>query len=150
SLGRKGGQGMGFTTVAWESRSAAQLARDVTDGPGLAPVGQAGAAWVRIANEWASISQEYDRIVDKVKRSFSSQGADAAARKMEELGQWLQSVGLSAASNGQRAEEAAVAYSVAVLAMPSVSDAIEAQTANAVMASLAAYNGAILTGKFAE
>jgi hypothetical protein len=141
---------MGFTNVAWESRSTEQLARDLTDGPGPMSVGQAGAAWVRLADEWASISGEYDKIVEKIKNSFTSQGAVAAARKLEEFGRWLQSVSLSAAGNGERAEEAAVAYSVAVLAMPSVSEAIEARTAHDVMASLAAYNGAILNGQFAE
>jgi hypothetical protein len=111
-------------------------------------VGQAGAAWVRVADEWASISQEYDKIVEKIKGSFASRGADAAAGKLDELGQWLRSVSLSAATNGERAEEAAVAYSVAVLAMPSVSEAIEARTTHDIMASLA--NGAILNGQFAE
>lgn len=141
---------MGFTNVAWESRSAERLARDLTDGPGPMSVGQAGAAWVRLADEWASISAEYDKIVEKIKGSFSSQGADAAARKLEEFGRWLQSVSLSAASNGERAEEAAVAYGVAVLGMPSVSEAVQVRSAHEVMASLAAYNGAVLDGQFAE
>jgi hypothetical protein len=141
---------VGFTNVAWESRSAEQLARDLSNGPGPMSVGQAGAAWVRVADEFASISQEYDKIVGRIKGSFSSRGADAAAGKLEEFGRWLQSVSLSAAGNGERAEEAAVAYSVAVLSMPSVSEAIEARTAQDVMASLAAYNGAILDGQFAE
>jgi PPE family len=138
---------VGFTNVAWESRSTEQLARDLADGPGPMSVGQAGAAWVRIANELASVSQEYDLVVDKIKGSFSSQGADAAARRLEEFGGWLQAVSLSAAGN---AEQAAVANSVAVLAMPTVSAAVEARTAHDVMASLAAYNGAILDGRFAE
>lgn len=141
---------MGFTNVAWESRSAERLARDLADGPGPMSVGQAGAAWVRVADEWASISEDYDRIVDKIKGAFASRGADAAARKLEAFGEWLQSISLSAAANGQRAEEAAVAYSVAVLGMPSISEAVEAQTAHDVMTSLAAYNGAILDGQFAE
>lgn len=141
---------MGFTNVAWESRSATQLARDLTTGPGPMPVGQAGAAWVRLADEWASISEDYDKIVGKIKGSFSSRGADAAARKLDDFGKWLQTVSVTAANNGERAEEAAVAYSVAVLAMPSVSEAIEAKTTHDVMASLAAYNGAVLNGQFAE
>jgi hypothetical protein len=141
---------MGFTNVAWESRSAEQLARDLTDGPGPASVGRAGAAWVRVADEWASISAEYDKVVDKVKNSFASHGADAAARKLEEFGQWLKSVSLGAAQNGELAEQAAVAYSVAVLGMPSVAEAVQARTTHDVMASLAAYNGAILTGQFAQ
>jgi PPE family len=141
---------MGFTNVAWESRSTEQLARDLTDGPGPMSVGQAGAAWIRVADEWASISEEYDKIVDKIKGAFASRGADAAAQKLEEFGRWLQSISLSAAGNGDRAEQAAVSYSVAVLGMPSVSEAIEARTTHDVMASLAAYNGAVLNGQFAE
>ncbi|WP_445161765.1 PPE domain-containing protein [Mycobacterium sp. Dal123C01] len=141
---------MGFTNVAWESRSTEQLARDLADGPGPMSVGQAGAAWVRVADEWATISEEYDKIVARIKGAFASRGADVAARKLEDFGRWLQSVSLSAAGNGERAEQAAVAYSVAVLGMPSVSEAIEARTTHDVMASLAAYNGAILNGQFAE
>jgi hypothetical protein len=141
---------MGFTNVAWESRSTEQLARDLTDGPGPGSVGQAGAAWVRVADELASVSEEYGRVVDALTRSFSSQGADAAARRLIEFGQWLEAASLSAAGNGQRAEQAAVATSVAVLAMPTVSEAVEAQTTHDIMASLAAYNGAILDGRFVE
>ena len=141
---------MGFTDVAWESRSTEQLARDLTEGPGPRSVGQAGAAWVRVANELASVSEEYGKIVEKIKASFASQGADAAVGKIEEFGRWLQAVSLSAAGNGERAEEAAVANSVAVMAMPNVSEAVEERTARDVMDSLAAYNGAILNGRFAE
>ena len=141
---------MGFTDVAWESRSTEQLARDLTEGPGPRSVGQAGAAWVRVANELASASEEYGKIVEKIKASFASKGADAAVGKIEEFGRWLQAVSLSAAGNGERAEEAAVANSVAVMAMPNVSEAVEDRTAHDVMDSLAAYNGAILNGRFAE
>lgn len=141
---------MGFTNVAWESRSTEQLARDLTDGPGPTSVGQAGAAWVRVANELASVSADFDKIVERIKASFASQGSEAATRKLEEFGKWLQAISLSAAANGQRAEEAAVANTVAIMAMPSVSEAIEAKASQDMMASLAAYNGAILTGRFAE
>jgi hypothetical protein len=141
---------MGFTNVAWESRSTEQLARDLTDGPGPKSVGQAGAAWVRVANELASVSEEYDKVIEKIKASFASQGADAAVGKLEEFGQWIQAVSLSAAGNGEQAEEAAVANGVAILAMPTVSEAVEARMSRDVMDSLAAYNGAILNGQFAE
>src|SRR4051794_7359359 len=101
---------MGFTNVAWESRSTEQLARDLTEGAGPTSVGQAGGAWVRVADELARISAEYDAMVEKVKGAFMGQGGDAAARKLAEFGQWLQAASLSAAGNGERAEEAAVAY----------------------------------------
>jgi PPE family len=141
---------MGFTNVVWASRSTEQLARDLTDGPGPASVGGAGAAWVRVANEFASISTDFDKLLARLRTAWDSQASSAAAQRLEEFGKWLQAVSLSAAANGQRAEEAAVANTVAVLAMPSVSEAVEAKAAQDMMASLAAYNGALLTGTFAE
>lgn len=141
---------MGFTDVAWESRSTEQLARDLTEGPGPASVGGAGAAWIRVANELANVSVDFDKLVARLRTVWDSQASDAAAQRLEEFGKWLQAISLSAAGNGQRAEEAAVANTVAVLAMPSVAEAIETKTAQDMMASLAAYNGAVLTGTFAE
>jgi hypothetical protein len=141
---------VGFTNVVWASRSTEQLARDLTDGPGPASAGGAGAAWVRVANEFASISADFDKLVSRLRTVWDSQASSAAVLRLEEFGKWLQAVSLNAAANGQRAEEAAVANTVAVLAMPSVSEAIEAKTAQDMMASLAAYNGAVLTGNFAE
>jgi hypothetical protein len=141
---------VGFTNVVWASRSTEQLARDLTDGPGPASAGGAGAAWVRVANEFASISTDFDKLVSRLRTVWDSQASSAAVQRLEEFGKWLQAVSLNAAANGQRAEEAAVANTVAVLAMPSVSEAIEAKTAQDMMASLAAYNGAVLTGNFAE
>ncbi|MUL78878.1 PPE domain-containing protein [Mycolicibacterium sp. CBMA 226] len=141
---------MGFTDVAWESRSTEQLARDLTDGPGPSSVGEAGAAWVRVADELASVSTDFDAVLERFKAANDSQGAAAALRRLEEFGSWLQAVSLSAAANGQRAEAAAVANTVAVLAMPTVAEAVQAKAAHDMMDSLAAYNGAILTGQFAE
>ncbi len=141
---------MGFTNVVWASRSTEQLARDLTDGPGPASVGRAGAAWVRVANELASVSGDFDKLLARLRTVWDSQASSAAVQRLEEFGKWLQAVSLSAAANGQRAEEAAVANTVAVLAMPSVSEAVEARASQDMMASLAAYNGAVLTGRFAE
>ena len=141
---------MGFTNVAWESRSTEQLARDLTEGPGPTPAGQAGASWVRIANELAAVSEDYQKLADRLAGAFESGSADAVIRRLQDFGNWLRATSLSAAGNGQRAEQAAVAHSVAILAMPTVSEVVEAQTTRDVMASLAAYNGAILNGRFAE
>lgn len=141
---------MGFTNVVWESRSTEQLARDLTEGPGPGSVGEAGAAWIRVANEFAKISADYDQIVERLRDSWESNASDAVVRKLEVFGKWLQAASLSAAANGRRAEEAAVANTVAILSMPSVSEAIEAKAAQDMLASLSAYNGAILQGSFAE
>lgn len=141
---------MGFTNVVWESRSTEQLARDLTEGPGPSSVGEAGAAWIRVANEFAKISADYDRLIESVRGSWESNASDAVVRKLETFGKWLQAASLSAAANGRRAEEAAVANTVAILSMPSVSEAVEAKAAQDMMASLSAYNGAILQGSFAE
>lgn len=105
---------------------------------------------MRVANELAAVAEDYQKLADQLTGAFTSGGADAVVRRLHEFGDWLQAMSLSAAGNGQRAEEAAVAHSVAVLAMPTVSEAVELQTTRDVMASLAAYNGAILNGRFAE
>ncbi|QLL05995.1 PPE domain-containing protein [Mycobacterium vicinigordonae] len=141
---------MGFTNVVWESRSTEQLARDLTEGPGPSSVGEAGAAWIRVANEFAKVSADYDRLLESFRASWESTTSDAVVRKLEAFGKWLQAASLSAAANGRRAEEAAVANTVAILSMPTVSEAIEAKAAQDMMASLSAYNGAILHGSFAE
>jgi hypothetical protein len=141
---------MGFTNVVWEARSTVQLARDLTDGPGPASVGGAGAAWVRVANEFAAVSADYDKMVERLKTAWQSEGSAAAVRKLEAFGKWLHDMSLAAATNGQRAEEAAVANTEAVMAMPSVSEAVQAKDIQDMMASLAAYNGVILNGNFAE
>ncbi|MBX9983032.1 MAG: PPE family protein [Mycobacterium gordonae] len=141
---------MGFTNVVWESRSTEQLARDLTEGPGPSSVGEAGAAWIRVANEFAKISADYDRLVESIRGSWESNASEAAVHKLETFGKWLQAASLSAAANGRRAEEAAVANTVAILSMPSVSEAVEAKAAQDMMASLSAYNGAIVQGHFAE
>ncbi|MBO0880013.1 MAG: PPE domain-containing protein [Mycobacterium sp.] len=141
---------MGFTNVVWESRNTPQLARDLTDGPGPASVGDAGAAWVRVANEFAAVSGDYDKILERLKTSWQGESSAAAVHRLESLGKWLRDMSLAAATNGQRAEEAAVANTEAVLAMPSVSEAVAAKDMQDMMASLSAYNGAILNGNFAE
>src|SRR5262249_5939951 len=118
---------MGFTNVVWESRSTAQLARDLTDGPGPASVGGAGAAWVRVADEFAAVSADFDKMVQRLKTAWQSEASAAAVRKLQALGKWLRDMSLAAATNGQRAEEAAVANTEAVVAMPSVSEAVRAK-----------------------
>lgn len=141
---------MGFTNVVWESRSAEQLARDLVNGPGPGSVGEAGAAWVRVAGELAKVSTDFDRIVDRFKASWSSDGSDAVSQRLTDFGRWLQALALSASGNGQKVEEAAVANTVAILSMPDVSEVVEAKATADMMASLGAYNGAILDGRFAE
>ncbi|OBG99292.1 PPE domain-containing protein [Mycobacterium sp. E3247] len=141
---------MGFTDVVWQSRSTEQLARDLTDGPGPAPVGEAGASWERVARELAGVSTDFDKLVDRLRDAWTSQASTAAVGRLEEFGRWLQALALSAATNGQRAEKAAMATTEAWLAMPSVPEALQAKATHDMMASLAAYSGAVLTGRFAE
>lgn len=141
---------MGFTNVVWESRSAEQMAYDLTNGPGPGSTGESGAAWIRVANELAGVSTDFDKIMERFKAAWSSDGSDAVARKLDEFGQWLRAFALNAAANGQRVEEAAVANTVAILSMPTVSEALEAKANQDMMASLGAYNGAVLLGNFAE
>lgn len=141
---------MGYTGVVWESRSAEQLARDLTDGPGPSSVGDAGAAWQRVATGFAAAADEYTELLDQLRTSWDSAHTPTVLSRLQELGDWLRAKALNAAANGQRAEEAAVAATSAIMSMPSVSEAVEARAQRDMMASLAAYNGAVLSGQFAE
>ncbi|MBA0047862.1 PPE domain-containing protein [Mycobacteroides sp. LB1] len=141
---------MGFTNVVWEARSTEQLARDLTEGAGPTSMGEAGAAWVRIANAHATASEDYKKILDTLRAAWSSDGSNAVISRLEAMVEWLSATALNSAANGQRAEEAAVANTVAVLAMPSVTEAVESRARHDMMASLEAYNGAVLSGTFAE
>ncbi|ORA36237.1 PPE domain-containing protein [Mycobacterium aquaticum] len=141
---------MGYTGVVWVSRSAEQLARDLTDGPGPSSVGDAGAAWERVATGFAAAADEYAELLDRIRTSWDSAHTPAVLTRLQQLGDWLRATALNAAANGQRAEEAAVAATTAIMSMPSVSEAVEAQAQRDMMASLAAYNGAVLSGQFAE
>ncbi|OBC15478.1 hypothetical protein A5784_28455 [Mycobacterium sp. 852013-50091_SCH5140682] len=141
---------MGYTGVVWESRSAEQLARDLTDGPGPSSVGDAGAAWERVATGFAAAADEYTELLDRLRMSWDSAHTPAVLSRLQQLGEWLRAKALNAAANGQRAEEAAVAATTAIMSMPTVSEAVEARAQRDMMASLAAYNGAVLSGQFAE
>ena len=136
--------------MVWDSRSAEQLARDLTDGPGPSSVGEAGAAWQRISNAFAGAAGDYRQAIDRVRAAWDSDHSPEVMARLHEFGEWLHAKALNAAANGQRAESAAVAATVAILAMPTVEDAVEARAAQDMMASLAAYNGALITGTFAE
>lgn len=125
---------MGFTNVV-ESRSAEQLARDLVNGPGPGSTGEAGAAWVRVANELGKVSADFDRIVERFKASWNSDGSDAVSKKLTEFGRWLQALALNAAGNGEKIEQAAVANTVAILSMPDVAEVIEAKASADMMAS---------------
>jgi hypothetical protein len=141
---------VGYTGVVWESRSTEQLARDLTDGAGPSSLGDAGAAWVRISNAFQAAAAEYTQLVDRIRLSWQSEHSPAVQARLLELGAWLEAKALNAAANGQRAEEAAVAATVAIMAMPTVTEAAEARARHDMMASLEAYNGAVLAGSFAE
>lgn len=141
---------MGYTGVVWESRTTEQLARDLTDGPGPASIGEAGAAWQRISNGFTTAADDYRQVLDRVRTAWDSTHSPEVVARLQELGEWMHAKALNAAANGQRAESAAVAATVAILAMPTVEEAVEARAQHDMMASLAAYNGAVLTGTFAE
>jgi hypothetical protein len=71
----------------------------------------AGAAFVRFADQWATISTECDRVAEKNAGPIASRKEDAEACQLDEFGECLRSVGVSIAANGRQAEQAAVVCS---------------------------------------
>ncbi|SEH50602.1 PPE family protein [Mycolicibacterium rutilum] len=95
-----------------------QVVRDLTRGQGPGSLARACAAWDLIADEMASVADDYDAAVAELMRSLARTGADATALTLERFSRWLREISLCAAATAHRAERASIAHSVAVLALP--------------------------------
>ena len=137
---------MGFTGVVWASRDLRRLALDLINGAGAGPMGEAGETWVTVARELASIAEDYRALLDDLGEAWSSGGSDTVRHKLEAFGKWLDAAALNAATNAQRAESAAVAHGVAVLAMPTVPESVKMQEALAIGGSLDGYPNGLMVG----
>lgn len=137
---------MGFTGVVWASRDLRRLAHDLVNGAGAGPMGEAGETWSRLARELADIAKDYRALLAKLDEAWRSEQSEAVHAKLEEFAHWLDTVALDAAANARRAESAAVAHGVAVLAMPTVPEAVKLQEAFAIGSSLQGYPNGLVVG----
>lgn len=137
---------MGFTGVVWASRDLRILAHDLINGAGAGPMSEAGTAWVELSRELAELATDYRAVLETLGENWSSGGSHDARNKLGVFAKWLDATALNAATNAQRAESAAVAHGVAVLAMPTVPESVKLAEAMAIGRSLHDYPNGLMVG----
>lgn len=113
---------IGFTGVVWPARRTEQLSRDLTTGPGAAPLTEAGAAWTQLAATFGAAVVEYEQILVRIRAAWRSPDSEAVLERITGLRDWLADAATAAGQNATRAGGQAVAYEVARLAMPHIAE----------------------------
>ncbi|MEU4342648.1 PPE domain-containing protein [Nocardia sp. NPDC023852] len=140
----------GFTGVIWEARPTEQLSRDLTTGRGAIPMAEAGAAWAELAVSFGAAVVEYDQIIAKIRESWRSAESSAAIDRIARLRDWLVDAAAAAGHNASRASGQAVAYEVARLAMPHVTEIAALEVAKRGIEQAGAALGAPLVAAAAQ
>lgn len=140
---------IGFTGKIWDAVPAETLAKELVDGPGAAPMADAGMAWAKLAAGLTSASAEYQAILAAIGQGWVSGNGDEALNKMGVMQNWLTDIADAAAGNASKAEHQAAAYQIAKLAMPDVQDIAETQSTADHLVQGAAL-GAPLVGAIAQ
>ncbi|ONM50534.1 PPE domain-containing protein [Nocardia donostiensis] len=113
---------IGFTGVVWPARPTEQLSRDLTTGPGAAPMAEASVAWTHLAAAFGAAVAEYEHIVATLRESWRSPESEPALERITQLRDWLVEAAAAAGQNAVRAGNQAAAYEVARLAMPHIAE----------------------------
>lgn len=113
---------IGFTGVVWPARRTEQLSRDLTTGPGAAPLAEAGAAWTQLAATFGAAVVEYEQILVRIRAAWRSPDSEVVLERITRLRDWLADAATAAGQNATRTGSQAVAYEVARLAMPHIAE----------------------------
>ncbi len=111
---------VGFTGVVWDARPTERLAKDLTTGPGAAPMAEAAAAWAKVAAAFGEAVIDYPQIMAVLRRAWKSDVSGPAIEHISQLEKWLLESARAAGENAAKAGVQVVAYEVAKLAMPAV------------------------------
>ncbi|MFW0797739.1 PPE domain-containing protein [Gordonia sp. CPCC 205515] len=109
---------VGFTGVIWEARPADRLAHDLHDGLGPVHLAESGAAWAKLGAELVDIGVEYGKILADLGLHWESSSYNHAFTKLTQMVPWFADAASHAAFTAGKAEEQAVATTVALTAMP--------------------------------
>ncbi|MFE9326911.1 PPE domain-containing protein [Nocardia sp. NPDC052278] len=130
----------GFTGVVWGAREPDRLARELSTGPGAAPMAEAGAAWTRLAAGFGTAVAEYELIVASMRGAWQSTTSGPVLDRISRLRDWLADAATAAGNNAVRAETQAAAYELARLTMPHTA---EIEAIQAVQRMLESIGGAL-------
>jgi PPE-repeat protein len=112
----------GFTGTMWDAVPAEQLARELTTGPGVVPMAEAGLAYTALALGLAEAGAEYRAILAVVGNAWGSDSSAEGIAQLAQLADWFDDLTTAAQHNAATAAEQAAAYEIAQLTMPHVDE----------------------------
>ncbi|MFI6172422.1 PPE domain-containing protein [Nocardia sp. NPDC051052] len=116
----------GFTGTVWDAVPAEQLAHELTTGPGVVPMAEAGFAYTALSARLSDAALEYHGILSVVGNAWGSHSSQDALAQLAQLGGWLDASAAAARSNAAAGAQQAAAYEIAQLAMPHVAEVSQA------------------------
>ncbi|MEV6273913.1 PPE domain-containing protein [Nocardia sp. NPDC051832] len=140
----------GFTGVVWEARPTEKLAQDLSTGRGAVPMAEAAAAWTRLGASFGGAVVEYDQIIKAIGGAWSSQTSPEIMDRITKLREWLLEAAGNAGQNATKTGAQALAYQVAQLAMPHVTEVAALEQAKKTVEAIGAGLGAPLVGAAAD
>lgn len=112
----------GFTGTMWDAVPAEQLARELTTGPGVVPMAEAGLAYAALALHLGEAGAEYRAILAIVGNAWGSDSSAEGIARLAQLADWFDDLTTAAEHNAATAAEQAAAYEIAQLTMPHVDE----------------------------
>ncbi|WP_194817364.1 PPE domain-containing protein [Nocardia sp. XZ_19_385] len=140
----------GFTGVVWEARPTEKLAQDLSTGRGAVPMAEAAQAWTRLGASFGGAVVEYDQIIKAIGESWRSETSPEILDRITKLREWLLEAAGSAAQNATKTGTQALAYQVAQLAMPHVTEVAALEQAKKTVEAIGMGLGAPLVGAAAD
>ncbi|MEU7145825.1 PPE domain-containing protein [Nocardia sp. NPDC046473] len=116
----------GFTGTVWDAVPAEQLAHELTTGPGVVPMAEAGFAYTALSARLSDAAMEYHSILSVVGNAWGSHSSQDALAQLAQLGAWLDASAAAARSNAATGAQQAAAYEIAQLTMPHVAEVSQA------------------------
>jgi hypothetical protein len=112
----------GFTGVIWDARTPRRLADDLGAGPGAAPLHEAAASWLALADEFGTAAAEYASIVSRLREHWESGAAQPALDHLARVTGWLVEAAARATTTALTLGAQAAAVDAARLAMPDLGE----------------------------
>ncbi|MFE9789615.1 PPE domain-containing protein [Nocardia salmonicida] len=112
----------GFTGTTWDAVPAEQLAQELTTGPGIAPMAEAGLAYGALAVGLGEAGAEFRAILSVVGNAWGSDSSEEGLAQLAQLADWFDAISTSAQQLAATAAEQAASYEIAQLTMPHVGE----------------------------
>ncbi|WP_216893722.1 PPE domain-containing protein [Nocardia alni] len=139
----------GFTGRVWEAVPAARLAAELTTGPGVAPMAEAGVAFGQLATGLDEATTELRAALIVLGQVWRSPSGEAVVQRAGALANWFEDTARTVGETGRRAAAQAAAYEAAALAMPGADERAVLHALNTALTP-GAVPGSALIGSAAD